>query len=63
MKIVPGKQRIQDHKAREAANRSTMWRGETTRIESREWGRSAETIHAASVEDIELDCERWDGLS
>jgi hypothetical protein len=64
MKIVPGNKRTHDHKGSDATERRMMWRDEeAARNQFRDWRRPVEPADVAVTEDLEMDCERWDGLA
>lgn len=58
------RQRMQEKKGQDLSNRRELWRGEDQpqRI-ARDRRRPVETPAAPSAEEMEIECERWDGMS
>ena len=63
MFITGSRPRMQEHKGQDHVDRRNYWHAEQEPQASRERRRPAETPPIQTVEDLEMEYERWDGLS
>jgi len=63
MFITGGRPRMQEHKGQDHVDRRNYWPSEPEPRAQRDLRRPAEAPPTPAVEELEMDCERWDGMS
>ena len=63
MFITGSRPRMQEHKGQDNLDRGNYWHSEPESRGQRDRRRPAETPATPSPEEMEMECERWDGLS